>query len=112
MADIRGSKKGFLSAFMLMGAVCTLVMYFAKEGDWLLAAAMYFVSNFAFAASLVYYDSMLPHIARPEEQDAVSSKGYAVGYIGGGLLLAIDVFLVLFVSEWAGAETVVVQCVI
>ncbi len=63
-------------------------------GDWLLASILYILGKIGFAGSLVFYDALLPHIADPDEIDEVSARGYAMGYIGGGLLLLINVVMI------------------
>ena len=95
VADIRGSKKTFLTIFMAVGVTATALLYFIQSGDWLLASIFFAFGNIGFAGSLVYYDALLPHVARPEEMDAVSSRGYAMGYIGGGILLAVNVIMIM-----------------
>ncbi len=97
VADIRGSKKRFLTIFMIIGVTATSLLYFIQSGDWLLASVFFVFANVGFAGSLVYYDSLLPHVARPEEMDQVSSRGYAMGYIGGGILLAINLVMIMLV---------------
>lgn len=104
MADFRGSKKRFLTIFMLLGVSGTALLYFVRTGDWLLGSLFFLVGNVGFAGSLVYYDALLPHVARPEELDQVSSRGYAMGYIGGGVLLAINLAMILFVPGLFPAE--------
>jgi MFS transporter, UMF1 family len=99
VADFRGSKKRFLAIFMLIGVTATALLYFIQTGDWLLASIFFVFGNIGFAGSLVYYDALLPHVAKPEEMDQVSSRGYAMGYIGGGILLAINLFMIMFVPD-------------
>jgi MFS transporter, UMF1 family len=99
VADFRGSKKKFLTIFMLLGVTGTALLYFIKSGDWLLASLFFVFGNIGFAGSLVYYDALLPHVARPDEIDSVSSRGYAMGYIGGGLLLAINLVMIMVVPK-------------
>ena len=99
VADFRGSKKRFLTIFMLLGVTGTALLYFIQSGDWLLASLFFVFGNIGFAGSLVYYDALLPHVARPEEIDSVSSRGYAMGYIGGGLLLAINLAMIMVVPS-------------
>jgi UMF1 family MFS transporter len=77
------------------GVVATALMATIDRGEWQYAAALFMVSNIAIAATLVFYDSLLPHIASPDEIDRVSTSGYAVGYIGGGVLLAINLAWIL-----------------
>jgi len=99
VADFRGSKKKFLAIFMAIGVTGTALLYFIQSGDWLLASIFFLFGNVGFAGSLVYYDALLPHVAKPEEMDQVSSRGYAMGYIGGGLLLAINLVMIMVLPE-------------
>ena len=99
VADFRGSKKKFLTAFLAIGVTATALLYLIQSGDWLLASIFFVLGNVGFAGSLVYYDALLPHVAKPEEMDAVSSKGYAMGYIGGGILLAINLGMIMALPE-------------
>ncbi len=99
MADFRGSKKRFLTIFMMIGVTASALMYFIGTGDWLLASLLFVFGQIGFAGSLVYYDALLPHIAREDEIDMVSSRGYAMGYIGGGILLAINLAMIMLVPE-------------
>lgn len=94
MADFKGAKKRYLGYFVVLGITGTGLLYFAKEGDWLLASLFFILGNVGFAGANVFYDSLLPHIAQPEEIDRVSSKGFALGYLGGGILLAINLALI------------------
>ncbi len=94
VADFRGTKKRFLAIFMAIGVLGTALLYFVKTGDWLMASVFFVIGEIGFAGSLVFYDSLLPHIAGPEEIDAVSSRGYAMGYLGGGILLAINLVMI------------------
>ena len=96
IADFRGSKKKFLTIFMLIGVTGTALLYFIGTGDYLLASLFFIFGNIGFAGSLVYYDALLPHVAGPEEIDQVSSRGYAMGYIGGGILLAVNLVMIMF----------------
>ena len=100
VADFQGSKKRFLTAFMIIGVTATALLYFVQTGDWLLASVFFVFGNVGFAGSLVYYDALLPHVASPDEMDAVSSKGYALGYIGGGLLLAVNLAMIMAIPEF------------
>jgi len=95
IADFRASKKKFMAFFIGLGVVSTALMFFVDQpGDWLLASILYILGTVGFAGSLVFYDSLLPHVANPDEIDQVSSRGYAMGYIGGGLLLLINVAMI------------------
>jgi UMF1 family MFS transporter len=69
-------------------------MFYIREGDWQLALTLSIISNVAIAASIVFYESLLPHIASADEVDRVSTAGYAMGYVGGGLLLAFNLAMI------------------
>jgi UMF1 family MFS transporter len=97
VADFRGSKKTFLTIFMMIGVTGTALLYFVRTGDWLMASIFFVIGQIGFAGSLVFYDGLLPHVAHPDEIDQVSSRGFAMGYIGGGLLLAINLVMIMFV---------------
>ena len=99
MADFRGSKKSFLTIFMVIGVTAAALMYFIGTGDWILASLLFIFGQIGFAGSLVYYDALLPHVAREDEIDMVSSRGYAMGYIGGGILLAINLAMIMLAPE-------------
>ena len=95
IADFRGSKKTFMGVFIALGVASTALMYLVDTpGDWLLASILYILGTIGFAGSLVFYDALLPHVADPDEIDEVSARGYAMGYIGGGLLLLINVIMI------------------
>jgi len=95
MADFSGSKKRFLTFFVFMGVTGTALLYLVRSGDWLMASLFFILGSIGFSGANVFYDSLLPHVAHPEEIDQVSSKGYAMGYLGGGLLLAVNLAMIL-----------------
>ena len=95
IADHRPYKKPFLIAFMLVGVIATMAMALIGEGDWALAIGLFMVANVAVSGSIAFYDSLLPHIAAPDELDKVSSSGFALGYLGGGLLLLLNLAWIL-----------------
>ena len=94
MADFRGNKKGFLAAFLALGAAATAAMYWVTQGRWLLALASFVIGNVGVTSTLAFYNALLPSIASAEEVDRVSTAGYALGYLGGGLLLALNALLI------------------
>lgn len=94
MADATPIKKKLLAAFMLAGAASCGAMWWIQEGDWALALMLFGLGNVAVAGSIVFYESLLPHIAAPHELDRVSTAGYAMGYIGGGVLLAVNLLMI------------------
>jgi UMF1 family MFS transporter len=90
LADFRGVRKRMLAASLLIGVVTTACMYLIHEGDWMFALVLFVLGNIGLSLSFVFYDSLLPHIATNEEMDRVSSAGYALGYLGSGLLLLLN----------------------
>ena len=95
IADYGRRKRQVLAATAYLGAVATIAMFFLKGSEYLFGGGLFLIANVAFGASCVIYNSFLPEIAPPEERDGVSSKGFALGYIGGGVLLALNLVLFL-----------------
>ncbi len=95
VADRGGARKKFLAFFAVMGIVMTGGMFFVAKGDWLTAAALYIMGILGFSLGNVTYDSLLLSVARPEESDMVSALGFSLGYLGGGLLFALNVLMTL-----------------
>jgi UMF1 family MFS transporter len=91
--DMRGGKKKLLAAFLALGVGATLGLAFVGRGEWVLGSALFVVANVGIVGSIVFYDALLPHLVRGSELDKVSTAGYALGYLGGGiaLLLALPV---------------------
>jgi UMF1 family MFS transporter len=106
IADYGGAKKKFLGAFLAIGVVSCAAMVFIGEGDIGLASALFFIGNIGVSGSLVFYDSLLPHVATGEESDRVSSAGYAMGYLSGGVLLLINLAWILKPETFGFADTV------
>ena len=94
IADYRGSKKTFLAAFLAAGAIGTAAMYLIGEGRWVFALATFVVGNVCVTATLAFYNALLPSIAGPGEVDRVSTAGFALGYLGGGTLLALNMLMI------------------
>jgi UMF1 family MFS transporter len=90
LADFRALKKRLLALFGALGALSTGALFFALPGEWPYALACFGLANVGAAASLAFYDALLPHVARPDEMDRLSASGYALGYLGGGLCLALN----------------------
>jgi len=95
VADYRAMKKRMLAIFMVVGVIATLLMATIARGEWVYAAVIFIVANIGVAASQVFYDSLLPHIARSEEMDRVSTAGFAMGFLGGGVLLIVNLAWIL-----------------
>jgi UMF1 family MFS transporter len=94
IADFAGWRKRLLAIFLGVGVVATLAMYGLTRGEWLLALVLFIVGNVGVAGSVVFYEALLPHLVSDGELDRVSSAGYAIGYLGGGVLLAINLVMI------------------
>ena len=94
LADRSAAKHRMLAGFAWVGSLAAASMCLVTGSSWQLGAALLFVANVCLGASLVVYDALLCEIATPEERDAVSSRGWALGYLGGGVLLAANLALV------------------
>ncbi len=106
VADYRAVKKKLLAVFMAVGVVATLLMTTIDRGEWTYAALLFVVANIGVAASQVFYDSLLPHIAAPEELDRVSTSGFALGFLGGGVLLLVNLAWILSPATFGLPDTV------
>lgn len=101
VADRRGSKKHFLGGFTVLGVVGTAGLALIGQGQWPLALTVFALSSIGFYASFSFYDALLMDVAQVEESDRVSAFGYAIGYLGGGLIFLLDVVMVLH-PAWFG----------
>jgi MFS transporter, UMF1 family len=101
ISDYKGNKKGFIAFFTLIGAGGAAAMFLIHRGDVALASSLFIVALIGGSGCLVFYESLLPHIASPDEMDRVSTAGYALGYLGGGLLAALNL-LWIQKPEWFG----------
>ena len=95
MADFSGAKKKFLTRFAVLGMIGAALLFLVKEGDWIMASLFFILGSVGFSGANVFYDSLLPHIADEDERDQLSSKGFAFGYLGGGILLAINLLMIM-----------------
>jgi len=109
IADYGHRKKELLAFTAFFGAAATIAMFFLRGTNYMLGAALLIVSNISFGASLVVYNSFLPEIAPPEERDAVSSRGWALGYAGGGALLALNLVLLARANALGISEALAVR---
>ena len=94
LADRGGYRKRFLISWSLLGIGATFALYFVAQGQWALAAALFTLATLGFNGGIVFYDALLVDVAKPAEYDRVSSYGYALGYLGGGLLFGLNVLMV------------------
>ena len=101
IADHTGGKKRSLRVFLIIAVVFTGLLFFIQEGDWMAAMVFYVLASIGNAGANVFYDSLLPHVAKREEIDQVSARGYAFGYLGGGLLLILNMMWFLK-PDWFG----------
>ena len=101
VADYHAVKKRLLAVFTGLGVVSVLLMAGITEGAWQFALAVFVIANIGERLAWVFYDSLLPHIATPREVDRVSTAAYAIGYIGGGILLLVNMAWILR-PEWFG----------
>ncbi|MCB0244208.1 MAG: MFS transporter, partial [Anaerolineae bacterium] len=90
IADYSHIRKQMLILFATMGASATVAMFFVTAPVWWLGGVLFVFANLCFGASIVFYNAYLPDIASPEQRDRVSSFGWAMGYLGGGLLLLFN----------------------
>ena len=105
IADRAGRKKQFLRFFTYVGIAASLLMATIDQGEWVWASLLVIFGTLAFACSNIFYDAFLPEIADEKNRDMVSSRGYALGYIGGGVLLALQLILIQN-PAWFGLTTV------
>ena len=95
IADRGGAKRRLLAFFLFTGTLPCLGLYFVGEGEWLAAAALYAVGVFGFSSANTFYDALLVGVAEEHERDRTSALGFALGYLGGGLLFALNVAMAL-----------------
>ena len=95
VADQGSTKKNFLIFFAFLGVIMTGGLWMVAQGNWQMAVLFYVIATIGFASGNVFYDSLLPGLVSEERVDSVSSLGYGLGYLGGGLLFLVNVFMYL-----------------
>ncbi len=95
IADKGTARKKFLIFFAYLGVLMTTSLFFIQKGDWGLASLVYVAGVVGFSGSIIFYDSLLPHVAAEDHIDYASGLGFSLGYLGGGLLLALNVLMIL-----------------
>jgi len=95
IADQGSAKKKFLTFFAFLGVIMTGGLWMVAQGNWQMAVLFYVIATIGFASGNVFYDALLPGLASEERVDAVSSLGFGIGYLGGGLLFLVNVFMYL-----------------
>ncbi|SHG21301.1 MFS transporter [Ornithinibacillus halophilus] len=106
IADFSAAKKKFLRFFAFMGIIGSILLAFVGEGDYILVSFLFIIASIGFSGGNVFYDAFLPEITDEKDIDKVSSKGFALGYVGGGILLLINVLMILQ-PGWFGLPDVV-----
>ena len=94
IADCSGTKKRFLAFFAFIGAFFSGMLVFVGQGDYLMASAFFMLANIGSAAGNVFYNALLPDVADSDSMDWVSGRGFSMGYLGGGLLLIINLLMI------------------
>ncbi len=103
-ADVKGSKKKMLLVFTVLGVLSSGGMAFVGPGDWMFALVLRVGGSIGFSASMIFYDALLPSLVPANRIDTVSAQGYALGYLGGGALLAVNLLFIRFLPGTAGAR--------
>ena len=101
IADRGSYKKRFMTLFAYLGVLMTACLFLVEQGNWLMAVLVYTLGTIGFSGANVFYDSLLPSLSNEETVDSVSSLGYAMGYLGGGILFLLNVVMTLNPS-WFG----------
>ncbi len=104
VADASGTKKRFLMVFCYVAVLFTGLLYFVGEGDYWRGAIFFIIANIGFAGGNVFYNAFLPEISTDQNIGRISGLGWALGYVGGGLLLAINLIMLKY-PEWIGHPT-------
>ncbi|GMV35105.1 MAG: MFS transporter [Chloroflexi bacterium] len=99
IADYSHLRKRMMQIFAAIGALATILMFLLTGGLWWLGGVLFIIANLSFGAAMVFYNAYLPDIASEEERDRVSSYGWAMGYMGGGILLALNLAFFIFSED-------------
>jgi MFS transporter, UMF1 family len=103
ISDRGSARKKFLFTFAFLGAAMTCSLYFIDQGQWQFAIIIYILASIGFMGGNIFYDSLLPNLAGKDKVDYVSLLGYALGYLGGGLLFLVNVLMYLN-PDWFGIQ--------
>jgi UMF1 family MFS transporter len=104
IADRGGARKRFLLWFTILGVIMTGGLYFVERGQWAGAALLYMLATIGFAGATIFYDALIVAVAPKEKLDVVSALGYSLGYLGGGLLFALNVAMTLWPAVFGLAD--------
>ena len=103
-SDLGKFKKKFLAFFALLGVLSTGYLYFIPQGDWVIAASLYALAVIGFSGGNIFYDSLIVSVSKQDQRHKVSSLGFSLGYLGGGLLFVINVLMYLN-PAWFGLSS-------
>ena len=103
-SDLGKLKKKFLAFFALLGVLSTGYLYFIPQGDWVIAASLYALAVVGFSGGNIFYDSLIASVSKQDQRNKVSSLGFSLGYLGGGLLFVINVLMYLN-PAWFGLSS-------
>lgn len=109
IADRSSHPVRILGGFAWAGAIAACLMFFVTGSNWQLGVALIIVANLCLGSSLIVYDALLCRIAPPDDRDRVSTRGWAFGYLGGGLLLAINLVLLTMYQTFGMSEAMAVR---
>ena len=104
VADCMSRRKALLFSFAFLGVLMTAGLYLIGEGDWFLAAFLYVLALIGFSGSNIFYDSLLPFVSREDKIDQTSALGFSLGYLGGGILLSLNVLMALHPEKFGLAD--------
>jgi UMF1 family MFS transporter len=105
LADYRRAKLKLLGSFAFLGIIASASLFLVQTGDWLLASCFYIIGYIGFSSANIFYDSLLPSLAGSDKVDRLSALGYAAGYLGGGILLTINIAMISFPAWFAIGST-------
>ena len=107
LADYTNLKKKLMMAFAYTGAIATMLLFFIRtdmpafgtNGAVILGSLLFIIANLSFGAAIVFYNAYLPEIASPDQRDRISATGFGLGYLGGGLLLLLNLIIITFMED-------------
>lgn len=109
IADYSHRRKQMMQLFATIGAICTILLFMVTGDLWWLGGVLFILANLAFGAAIVFYNAYLPDIASEDKRDSVSSYGWAMGYLGGGLLLVLNLILYMFSDKFGIPDELAVR---
>ena len=109
LGDYSNLKKRLMAVFCYIAVVANCLMFFIQDGLYLFGGVLFIIANVCFGAALVFYNAFLPEITTEDQADKVSSRGFAYGYLGGAILLALNLLLVLRAEQIGMSTTLAVR---